>query len=244
MSPTPDYAAAFSPRPAIVSIHALAENVNRWCEEHGIQPVNGQSAAQLNDRNIRYYRVRGLLDAPGSGAPAGAARRGFTEKHVAQLRAIRLLQSRGLPLDRIQEAIAGLSLEELRAFERRELGKPPLAVTNSGNGAAPSRRAGGSLLASLGAPSPAAPTNGENGGSGPTSRTSASGYDHGDYRGYETPLPAAETSATAPPSAAAVAAGQENWLVTAVGEEFLLVARRGQQISDEQRRLIAALLRA
>ena len=43
---------------------------------------------------------------------------------------------------------------------------------------------------------------------------------------------------------ASIAGGsaQEHWLITAVGGEFLLVSRRGRQISDEQRRQVAAAL--
>lgn len=221
-----------APRPAIFSIRALADGVNQWCEENGVRPVNGQSAPLLNDRNIRYYRLRGLLDAPGSGAPEGAARRGFTEKHAAQLRVIRLLQARGLPLDRIQVTIAGLSLDELQTFQRREMGKPTLPAVGSivGDIFAPATKAGhGNTTSDATRPTPqhrhAADTNGG------SSNASAGELSHADRNGA--------SSESSPPEPAL---GQEQWLVSAVGEEFLLVSRRGRQITDEQRRLIAAVL--
>ena len=155
------------PAGGLLSIEELSNAVNRWCVEHGIVPANGQAGERITERNIRYYRSRGLLDPPGS----GEHKRGFSEKHVAQLRAVRLLQARPLPLDQIQTQLAGRSLDELQELERQELRKI--------NGAS-----------------------------------------------------------------AAIVGGlaQEHWQVTVVGGEFLLVARRGRSVSDEQRRQVAAVL--
>jgi DNA-binding transcriptional MerR regulator len=102
-----------------ISISDLADLVNQWCDEHQVTPANGQAGERITERNIRYYRSRGLLDAPG-GDDIGR-KRGFTEKHLLQLKAIRLLQARGLPLDQIQARIHGRSLDELRSLERLEL---------------------------------------------------------------------------------------------------------------------------
>ena len=153
----------------LVSIQQLADGVNRWCFEHGVVPANGQAGERITERNIRFYRARGILDSPGSGT--GEKRRGFSEKHTGQLRAVRLLQARGVALEQIAERLRGLSLEQLQEFEREELRKL------NGAGAA---IAGGSA--------------------------------------------------------------QENWLVTSIGGEYLLVSRRGRPVSDEQRRLIAVAL--
>ena len=152
----------------LMSIEEVAESINRWCVEHGIIPANGQSGERITERNIRYYRTRGLLDAPG----AGEQKHGFSEKHTAQLRAIRLLQVRPLPLEKIQEQLEGLSLEDLRELERQEL-----------------RKINGANAAIMGG-----------------------------------------------------AATQEQWQVTLIGGEFMLVSRRGRVISDEQRRQLAAIL--
>lgn len=179
------------------SIGELVEEVNRWCADHHISPASGQAADRLTERNVRFYRTRGLLDAPGGGAGEGRdreGRRGFTEKHALQLRLIRLFQSRGLPLDHIRDQLQDQSVEELHVMERRELGQPELPMTAE---AAP-------------AYAPAVPPSANGGNPGST---------------------------TAVP-------GPEQWLVNPLGEDFLLISRRGQAISDEQRRLIIALLRA
>ena len=152
-----------------MSIEELSNAINHWCVEHGITPANGQAGERITERNIRYYRTRGLLDPPGSGT--GEHKRGFSEKHAAQLRAVRLLQARPLPLEQIQAQLAGLSLDDLQELERQEL-----------------RKINGAAAAIMGGSS------------------------------------------------------QENWQVTLVGGEFLLVARRGRAVSDDQRRQIATVL--
>jgi len=95
------------------SIEQLAEQVNAWCAEHGVSPVSGQAGENVSERNIRYYRTLGLVDAPAGG--------GYGEKHLLQLVAIRLLQAQGLPLRRIRELLFGRSVEELREVRRRGL---------------------------------------------------------------------------------------------------------------------------
>ena len=154
---------------ALVSIKQLADQVNQWCLEHGIIPTNGQAGERITERNIRYYRSRGILDSPGS--ESGEEKRGFSEKHACQLHIVRLLQARGVSLDQIQEQLAGRSAESLREFEREELRK----LNGMGAGIA-----GGSA--------------------------------------------------------------QENWQVTSIGGEYLVVSRRGKGLTDEQRRQIASVL--
>lgn len=200
------------------SIGELVAAVNRWCEEHDIAPASGQAAERLTERNVRYYRTRGLLDAPGgggggegtSGARGGGekdGRRGFTEKHAAQLRLIRLFQARGLPLEHIRDQLRGRSVEDLHAMERRELGQPELPLPA---GVGPGAEAATATTVAHGGS-----VNGQGGG------------------GPMTPV-----------AAAVIGPGQEQWLVSSLGDDFLLVSRHGQAISDEQRRLIVALLRA
>ena len=105
----------------LISIQELAESINKWCFEHGVAPTNGQTGERITERNIRYYRARGLLDAPGS--ESGEHRRGFSPKHVCQLRVIRLFQARSLPLEQIQEQLRDRSLEQLQEIESEELRK-------------------------------------------------------------------------------------------------------------------------
>ena len=93
----------------------LAEAVNQWCQRHDVAPASGQAGESITERNIRYYRALGLVDAPASGG------QGFGRKHRLQLIGIRMLQAQGLALDRIRDLLYGRSLEELEEVERRGL---------------------------------------------------------------------------------------------------------------------------
>src|SRR5580698_7530423 len=113
-------------QPAFFSISELADRVNAWCSEHGIEPANGQSGELVSERNIRFYRTTGLVDAPESG---GA---GYGERHFLQLAAVRLLQAQGLPLRRIRELLFGRPTAELREIQRQGLAEAKsLSVTRS-----------------------------------------------------------------------------------------------------------------
>jgi DNA-binding transcriptional MerR regulator len=102
--------------PSTFSAEQLALEVDHWCEQHHVTPASGQAGEKLTERNVRYYRTLGLLDAPLAGAGPG-----FGEKHRLQLIAVRLLQAQGLPLNRIRELLFGRSLAELRQIEKRGL---------------------------------------------------------------------------------------------------------------------------
>jgi DNA-binding transcriptional MerR regulator len=95
------------------SLEELSDRINAWCDENGVVPANGQAGETVSERNIRYYRTLGLVDAPDGGA--------YGEKHLLQLTAIRLLQAQGVPLRRIRELLYGRSLAELREIRRRGL---------------------------------------------------------------------------------------------------------------------------
>lgn len=95
------------------SLEELSERINAWCDGHAVIPANGQAGESVTERNIRYYRTLGLVDAPAGGA--------YGEKHLLQLTAIRLLQAQGVPLRRIRELLYGRSLAELREIRRRGL---------------------------------------------------------------------------------------------------------------------------
>ena len=103
----------------------LAEAVQDWCEEHHVLPANGQAAEQITERNIRYYRTLGLLDAP-----LGSYNKRFTDKHRLQLIAIRIFQAQGLPLRKIRDELYGKSLEDLIALEKqlRKLGQQGISA--------------------------------------------------------------------------------------------------------------------
>jgi DNA-binding transcriptional MerR regulator len=97
-----------------LTLPELVGAVNAWCDEHGVSPANGQSADRLSERNVRFYRTTGLLDAPTS-----SDGRGYGEIHRLQLVAVRLLQAQGLPLRRIRELLHGRSLADLQQIENR-----------------------------------------------------------------------------------------------------------------------------
>jgi DNA-binding transcriptional MerR regulator len=98
---------------ATFSLEELSDRINSWCDENAVVPANGQAGETVSERNIRYYRTLGLVDAPEGGA--------YGEKHFLQLTAIRLLQAQGVPLRRIRELLYGRSLSELREIRRRGL---------------------------------------------------------------------------------------------------------------------------
>ena len=104
------------------SLQELSERINAWCEEHDIAPASGQAGDVVSERNIRYYRTLGLIDAPDGG--------GYGEKHLLQLTAVRLLQAQGLPLRRIRELLYGRSLAELREIRRRGLAEAQTATAS------------------------------------------------------------------------------------------------------------------
>ncbi len=95
------------------SLEELSERINSWCEEHEVVPASGQAGEIVSERNIRYYRTLGLMDAPEGGV--------YGEKHLLQLTAVRLLQAQGRPLRQIRELLYGRSVQELREIRRRGL---------------------------------------------------------------------------------------------------------------------------
>jgi len=108
------------------SVDQLAEQVNAWCEEHGVVPASGQVGLRITERNIRFYRALGLLDPPAEGGGLG-----YGEKHRLQLCALRLLQAQGLPLNRIQPLLFGRTVEDLRQIEQEglaEMAAAPVAA--------------------------------------------------------------------------------------------------------------------
>ena len=98
------------------TVEQLAQAVNQWCAEHDVTPASGQTGDRMTERNVRYYRTLGLVDAPTAGGGSG-----YGEQHRLQLIAIRLLQAQGLPLNRIRDLLFGRSLAKLRQIEKRGL---------------------------------------------------------------------------------------------------------------------------
>ncbi len=101
----------------------MSANESRWtldelCEQaaqalarDAAAPLDGRVREVPDRRTLRYYTTLGLLDRP-------AEMRGRTayygRKHLWQLVAIKRLQAKGQTLVQIQQALIGLSEEELR----------------------------------------------------------------------------------------------------------------------------------
>ena len=102
-----------------MTVHELADSVNRWCVEQGVVPTTRGSKPVVDEAMVRYCCKYGLLDQPGS--PSDGRRRGFSQKHACQLRAIRLLQARALSMHDINTILHGRSQAELCELEAEEL---------------------------------------------------------------------------------------------------------------------------
>ena len=107
---------------ATYNVEDLARTVNEWCDRHGVAPASGQAGERMTERNIRYYRSLGMLDAPRAGGGLG-----YGERHRLQLVAIRLLQAQGLPLNRVRDLLLGRTLEELQRIEKQGLAETAAA---------------------------------------------------------------------------------------------------------------------
>ena len=95
----------------MMSLEEIAEKVNAWCDERRLVPANGQAAEAITTRTLRYYRTMGLMD--GTKSTGGRA---FTERHLLQALAVRVLQAQGLPLSRIQTILHRKDDAELRTI--------------------------------------------------------------------------------------------------------------------------------
>ncbi|GBC92372.1 hypothetical protein HRbin15_00840 [bacterium HR15] len=88
----------------------------------------GQPSRQARDlpspRAIRYYTMLGLLDRPIMRGRVAY----YTQRHLAQLVAIKRLQAEGLPLVEIQQRLYGLTDDALEQIARLP------ATLNGGNG--------------------------------------------------------------------------------------------------------------
>ena len=98
---------------AAFPIDELVRRVVRALERVGVRQTNGQVSEAPTERTLRYYRTRGLLDAP-------AGHRGRTAlygpRHVLQVLAIKRLQASDVPLHEIQQRLVGRTDADLAAI--------------------------------------------------------------------------------------------------------------------------------
>src|SRR5947209_6730779 len=92
------------------TLDELCDQAAQALAREGAAPLDGRVREVPDRRTLRYYTTLGLLDRP-------AEMRGRTayygRKHLWQLLAIKRLQARGQTLVQIQQALLGLSDEEL-----------------------------------------------------------------------------------------------------------------------------------
>ncbi len=93
------------------NLEALSQELNQWCQDHRVNPLSGQAAETLTIRTLRYYRSLGLLDAPHKG-------RKYGRRHFLQLTALRSLQAKGIPLQKIRGLMEGKSDAALHELVR------------------------------------------------------------------------------------------------------------------------------
>lgn len=93
------------------TLDELCEQAALALQADALGPLDGRVREVPDRRTIRYYTTLGLIDRP-------AEMRGrtgyYTHKHLWQLLAIKRLQARGQSLVQVQQALLGLSEEELR----------------------------------------------------------------------------------------------------------------------------------
>lgn len=78
--------------------------------ENGIRTTSGRVRGAVSSRSVRWYGTRGLIDPPVLGVDRMAR---YGRRHVAQLLAIKRLQSQGVDLTTAGSQLLGLSTEEL-----------------------------------------------------------------------------------------------------------------------------------
>lgn len=113
------------------SLEELSDEVATRLEERGLLGAapDARVSAAPDARTVRYYTTLGLLDRPR--IENRQAR--YDRRHVLQLLAIKALQSRELPLARIQEQLYGRSDRELEqlvdSLPKTETEEPLPALT-------------------------------------------------------------------------------------------------------------------
>jgi DNA-binding transcriptional MerR regulator len=93
------------------TIAELADASAEALDALGIAARNGQVRDRPDIRTIRYYSTLGLLDPPAQ--MTGRTAR-YSDRHLLQVLAVKVLQARGATLADVQRALVGASDEELR----------------------------------------------------------------------------------------------------------------------------------
>lgn len=94
------------------SLTSLVEAARHMIERVTLPPSDGRVAEFPDARTIRYYQTAGIVDKPLRYEGRNAV---YGYKHLLQIVAIKLLQSRGLSLAQVQRAIMNSTLSDLEA---------------------------------------------------------------------------------------------------------------------------------
>lgn len=116
----------------------LTERVDAILRAEGVRQENGQVAEAPNGRTVRWYQSIGLLRRPEQRGRVAF----YGRAHLAELVAIKRLQSGGLSLGDVQARLQGLSDEAVLALAALpELPSPVAPDRDSNEGRADSERA-------------------------------------------------------------------------------------------------------
>jgi DNA-binding transcriptional MerR regulator len=89
----------------------LVDIANSFVELVAPEQPSDRVAERLNERTLRYYITKGLVDRP-SGKEGAAAL--YSYRHLLQILALKSLQASYFPIKRIKEVLAGKSNDELK----------------------------------------------------------------------------------------------------------------------------------
>ncbi|MCB9793820.1 MAG: MerR family transcriptional regulator [Alphaproteobacteria bacterium] len=134
----------------------LVQAATELIDQAGLSAEDERVALHPDARVVRYYQSLGLVERP-SRYEGRAAIYGW--RHLVQVVAVKLLQSQGYTLSRVQEAFAGLPFERLEAVVLRALGErgAPLPVQRPALPQADGSFAAGALIELPLSPAPPAP---------------------------------------------------------------------------------------
>jgi DNA-binding transcriptional MerR regulator len=106
----------------------LVDVANSFVELLAPDQPSDRVAERLNERTLRYYITKGLVDRP-IGKEGSAVLYGY--RHLLQLLALKRLQASYLPIKRIKDLLSGKTNNELMRFLTSEPGEHISDVRNT-----------------------------------------------------------------------------------------------------------------
>jgi DNA-binding transcriptional MerR regulator len=100
------------------NLHDLVDLAGGLLENSGIRPTSAAASIRPNERTIRYYVTRGLVEPPtGRGAAAT-----YTYRHLLQVLSIKLRQMEGTTLENIARDLSGQTGDTVERHVAASLG--------------------------------------------------------------------------------------------------------------------------